>query len=128
MSLGHATIYILSVIISPYLYKSIMFSNKFAIKTFTFCAVTHGGEGDLLQFGIIMSKKQYKVSEVVKLFEDDDDKAFCILKQDYSSSEASSSESEGISENDSNGTFSSDEDSLSCIPDTPEKPTKTLRK
>ena len=128
MSLGCATIYILSVIISPYLYKSIMFSNKFAIKTFTFCVVTHGGEGDLLQFGIIMSKKQYKVSEVVKLFEDDDDKAFRILKQDYSSSEASSSESEGISENDSNGTFSSDEDSLSCIPDTPEKPTKTLRK
>ena len=75
-----------------------------------------------------MSKKQYKVSEVVKLFEDDDDEAFCILKQDYSSSEASSSESEGISEKDSNGTFSSDEDSLSCIPDTPEKPTKTLRK
>ena len=105
-----------------------MFSNKFVIKTFTFCAVTHGGEGDLLQFVIIMSKKQYKVSEVVKLFEDDDDEVFRILKQDYSSSEASSSQSEGISENDSNGTFSSDEDSLSCIPDTPEKPTKTLRK
>ena len=75
-----------------------------------------------------MSKKQYKVSEVVKLFEDDDDEAFRILKQDYSSSEASSSESEGISENDSNGTFSSDEDSLSCTCDTPDKPTKTLRK
>ena len=63
----------------------------------------------------------------MKLFEDDDDEAFHILKQDYSSSEASSSESEGISENDSNGTFSSDEDSLSCIPDTPEKP-KNIKK
>ena len=75
-----------------------------------------------------MSKKQYKVSEVVKLFEDDDDEVFHILKQDYSSSEASSSESEGISQNDLNGTFSSDEDSLSCIPDTSEKPTNPLRK
>ena len=75
----------------------------------------------------IMSKKLYKVSEVVKLFEDDDDEAFRILKQGYSSSEASSSESEGISENDSHGSLSSDEDYLICIPDTPQKQTKTLK-
>ena len=47
-------------------------------------------------------KKHYTSTEAVKLFEDDDSKVFKLLKDGYSSSEASSSESEGISDNDSN--------------------------
>ena len=45
-------------------------------------------------------KKHYTSTEAVKLFEDDDNEVFKLLKDGYSSSEASSSESEGISDND----------------------------
>ena len=67
-------------------------------------------------------KKHYTCSE---LFEDDDNEVFKLLKDGYSSSEASSSESEGISDNDSNELFSSDEDSLRGVPNTIQKVTKT---
>ena len=70
-------------------------------------------------------KKHYTSTEAVKLFEDDDNKIFKLLKDGYSSSEASSSKSEGISNNDSSEQFSSDEDSLTCVPDTPQKVTTT---
>ena len=69
-------------------------------------------------------KKHYTSTEAVKLFEDDDNKVFKFLKDGYSSSEASSSKSEGISDNDSNELFSSDEDSLTCVPYTSQKVTK----
>ena len=64
-------------------------------------------------------EKHYISAEAVKLFEDDDNEVFKLIKDGYSSSEASSSKSEGISHNDSNELFSSDEDSLTCVPDTP---------
>ena len=70
-------------------------------------------------------KKHYTSAEAVKLFEDDDNEVFKLLKDGYSSSKASSSKSEGISDNDSNEPFLSDEDSLACVPDTPQKVTKT---
>ena len=70
-------------------------------------------------------KRHYTSAEAVKLFEEDDNKVFKLLKDQYSSSEASSSDSESISDNDSNELFSSDEDSLTCVPDTPQKLTKT---
>ena len=70
-------------------------------------------------------KKHYTSAEAVKLCEDDDNEVFKLLKDGYSSSEASLSESKGISDNDSNKLFSSDEDSLTCVPDTPQKVTKT---
>ena len=70
-------------------------------------------------------KKHYTSAEAVKLFEDDDNEVFKLLKDGYSSSEASPSKSEGISDNDSNEVFSSDEDSLTCVPNTPQKVTKT---
>ena len=69
-------------------------------------------------------KKHYTSVEAVKLFEDDD-KVFKLLKDGYSSSEASSSKSKGISDNDSNELFSSDEDSLTCVSDTPQEVAKT---
>ena len=72
-------------------------------------------------------KKHYTSTEAVKLFKDDDNEVFKLLKDGYSSSEASSSESEGISDNDLNELFSSDDDSLTCVPDTPQKVTKTSR-
>ena len=70
-------------------------------------------------------KKHYTSTKAVKLFEDDDNEVFKLLEDGYSSSEASSSESEGISDNDSNELFSSNEISLTCVPDTPQKVTKT---
>ena len=70
-------------------------------------------------------KKHYTSTEAVKLFEDDDNEVFTFLNDGYSSSEVLSSESEGISDNDSNELFSSDEDSLTCVPDTSQKVTKT---
>ena len=51
--------------------------------------------------------------------------SFKMLKDDYSSSEASSSDSEDISsEVDSNKLYSSDEHSVTCVPDTPQKAQK----
>ena len=50
-------------------------------------------------------KKHYTSAEAVKLFEDDDNKVLNLLKDGYSSSEASSSKSEGISDNNSNELF-----------------------
>ena len=66
-------------------------------------------------------KRHYTSAEAVKLFEEDDNEVFNLLKDGYSPSEASSSDSEGISDNDSNELFSSDEDALMCVPDTPQK-------
>ena len=70
-------------------------------------------------------RKHYTSTEDVKLFEDDDNKVFNLLKDGYSSLEALSSKSEGISDNDSNELFSFDEDSLICVPNTPQKVTKS---
>ena len=70
-------------------------------------------------------RKHYTSTEAVKLFEDDDNEVFKLLKDGYSSSEASSSKSEDISDNDSNELFSSIEDSLTCVPNAPQKVTKT---
>ena len=56
----------------------------------------------------MLIKKYYTSNEAVKLSEDDNNEVFKLLKDEYSSVEASSSESEGISNNDSNELFKSD--------------------
>ena len=59
--------------------------------------------------------KGYSSAKVLQIIVGDDAEAF----------ETSSNDSEGISEHDSNQHFSSDEHTLTCLPDTPEKIKKT---
>ena len=59
----------------------------------------------------------------MKIIQEEECEAFKVFKQDYSSSEASSSESqsEGISDIDCVDSYSSDDSSINIVPDTPPK-------
>ena len=58
--------------------------------------------------------------ETLKIIQDEECEALKVFKQDYSSSEASSSESEseGISDIDSVDSYLSDDSSVNIVPDT----------
>ena len=64
--------------------------------------------------------------EALKIIQDEECEAFKVFKKDYSSSEASSSESEseGISDIDSVDSYLSDDSSVNIVPDTPQKNNK----
>ena len=61
--------------------------------------------------------------EALKIIQEEECEALKVFKQNYSSSEASSSESksEGISDIDCVNSYSSDDSSISIVPDTPQK-------
>ena len=61
--------------------------------------------------------------EALKIIQEEECEAFKVFKQDYSSSEASSSESEseGISDIDCVDSFLSNDSSINIVPDTPPK-------
>ena len=64
--------------------------------------------------------------EALKIIQEEECEAFKVFKQDYSSSEASSSgsESEGISDIDCVDSYSSHDSSINIVPDTPPKKKK----
>ena len=61
--------------------------------------------------------------EALKIIQEEECEAFKVFKQDYSLSEASSSESEseGISDIDCVDSYSLDDSSINIVPDTPPK-------
>ena len=61
--------------------------------------------------------------EALKIIQEEECEAFKVFKQDYSSSEASQSESksEGISDIDCVDSNSLDDSSINIVPDTPQK-------
>ena len=66
--------------------------------------------------------------EALKIIQEEECEAFKVFKQDYSSSEASSSESEseGISDIHCVDSYSSDDSSINIVPDTPQKTIENL--